>query len=274
MIVASVAGAVLASGGLALGANDDPVDLAPQVTTTDAVDVTTPTLPRVGVLGSSVIIPTSVAVEDELVVVQFDVNDIAPTPQGIHIDNARPGFRQTQNFDIAVAAPELWTLIASDGTEYPGTTSSVRARSARFPVPSDFDGETIASIRIDQFRQRAPIDYRLVFDTSDTEEFNLDPFTTIGLDSILSQATSTTYRFAVHDSFDGFATSGNFLLDAVVISGDGPGWISGGPWQGGMQLTHSSGDPLPQVDLVVQTTNWLELPADVMISIASLVETP
>ncbi|MBT8207102.1 MAG: hypothetical protein KJO18_02415, partial [Acidimicrobiia bacterium] len=226
-IAAGVAGAALAAGGLALGnvGQESPPVGAVATTTTRVVDVTgEDTAQQVGHLGSSIVEPTAIDIEPELVVLQFELRDIAPPEVGHHDDNFfQPGFRAVPNLNFGVTAPELWTLITRDGTEYPGTTSSIRARSARFPVPEDFDPDSIAWVRIDQFRQRIPVSFPLDFAVDQRQRFQLDPDTAVSLDSIIEQSSGITYRFVVEDPFDSFSTSGNFGMDHVGLVGAGPG---------------------------------------------------
>lgn len=273
-IAAGVAGAALAAGGLALGntGQESPTLGTVSTTTTLVVDVADDvTAQRVGHLGSSIVVPTAIDIEPELVVLQFGLRDIAPPEVGHHDDNfIPPGFRAVPNLNFGVTAPELWTLITRDGTEYPGTTASIRARSARFPVPEDFDPDSIAFIRVDQYRQRIPVSYPLDFDVDQRERHQLDPDTAVTLDSILEQSSGTTYRFVVEDPFDSFSTSGNFGMDHVGLVGAGSGWVTGGPWERGIQLTNSNTDDQGTVSIVAVTSNWIDLPSGVVIAVDHL----
>ena len=273
-IAAGVAGAVLAAGGLALGnvGQESPIVGAATTTTTVAVDVADDvTAQRVGHLGSSIVVPTAIDVEPELIVLQFELHDIAPPEVGHHDDNFfQPGFRAVPNLNFGVTSPELWTLITRDGTEYPGTTASIRARSARFAVPEDFDPDSIAFIRIDQYRQRIPVKYPLEFDVDQRERFQLDPDTAVALDSIIEQSNVMTYRFVIEDPFDSFSTSGNFGMDHVGLVGADVGWVTGGPWERGIQLSNSHTQGQDTVSIVAVTSNWIELPSGALIAVDHL----
>ena len=260
-------GAACAGLGLWLGSSDDD---EPAATTLAA---STPPEPagqdhqpwvRAGeaLLGPTALLPTSLRVEEGDVVLDYDLVDIAPPTLG----------RFGDPDELPVAAPETWTLLTTSG-DLTGATSSVRARTARFPVPDGFDG-TVTGARVDTWRTRMPLTHMIEISHDDLDEHVLDDGTVVALRIILEQSNSTLVQMRVHAPSDTFsAAAGSFTAAFAAqpqLSGVGPGWTNIGQIESGVQLTYV-GESLPDPFLVqVRTRDWVSVPRPIDVSLEDL----
>ena len=119
---------------------------APPVTWVDADEIA---------LGPTVMVVEGLTVEDGEAVLAYDLFDINPVEPGRLLDSdSLTGVGLDRLAEEAAVAPELWTLITAGG-EIPGTTSSPRARTARFSLPGGALPEVLG-LRLDRYWMRIP----------------------------------------------------------------------------------------------------------------------
>ena len=215
--------------------------------------------PGEALLGPTAVLPTSLGIEDDAVVVGYELADLAPGSPG-----AGP--------DLPVAAPERWTLFTTAG-DIAGSTSSVRARTARFPLPAGYDG-SVTGARIDAWRVRMPLTHDVEVAHSDFAEHVLDEGIGITLRAILEQTNSTLVQFRVRSPIDTFtAPAASFTSSFAAqpqLSGLGPGWTNVGAIESGVQLTFVGGELPDPFRVRVRTHSWVPVSRPVDLSLEAL----
>lgn len=247
-------GVAMAALGLWLGGRGDPVAAAPPPSTVDTTTSTAPAVearwvaPDEVLLGPTALVPTGLLLGDGELELAYDLVDIAPPPIGL------PG----PNAAHSAAAPELWTLLTTDGNLEAMTTAA--GRTARFELPDGFDPGSITGARIDAWRIRLPVTHRLAIAHDDLGEHVLEPGTSVALRLILVQSQNTLVQFRVEHPVDGFsggATTFSAAFEAQpFIEGRGPGWTNTGITETGAQLTYVGGELPDPIRISVNTHEW------------------
>lgn len=261
ILAASVAfGAGAAALGLWLGQPAAGTDIAATTSPPVAAMAAGPVS-----LGPTRLFPLSLELDGADVVFSYELVDEAP-PAGPTI---------FVNPDVPVVAPEHWTMATVSGP-IAGTTSTVFATTARFPVAPGFTHDQVGSITLESYRIRLPLEYTVELGWDDTEPVPLDDGVAIGVRRILEQSSSTLVQLAVETPSDGFASAGGAFgaafESAPRVRGVGPGWTNIGPVSGGVQLTFV-GDQLPDPFTVkVTTSTWTQVVRPVTFGVGGLAD--
>lgn len=277
-------GAALAALGLVLGGSPSPDDGAVGTTTTTVQTEQGAVYVQPGetVLGPSVLIPTGLEVTGTELALQYDLVPLAPPVYGVQIDlDTIPTFWRPSE-GAALAAPETWTLITTDGATISGTTANTRSRAARFRVPEGFTTDQVDGIWIETWRMRIPVGYDITLRRDDTSPIPLDVDSSVALRTVLDQSENTIVQVIVDTPLDAFASRGSGFAgfeDLPQIYGLGPDWTAIGPLLDssgvdgeGLQLTNE-GDPLGDtIELEARTTDWVVFDGPIVVDVTALRE--
>jgi hypothetical protein len=178
-------------------------------------------------------------VEGEEAVLSFDLFDIAPVvPGSLREPDWLTDVPLQRLAEEAAVAPAEWTLITAAG-EIPGTTSSARSRTARFPLEGGVLPEVLG-LRLDRYWMRIPYAYQVELPSN--RPVVLDEGYTLALSRLIEQTNSTIVQVDI-SSPGGFATTtdpGTLLIGVL-----GEGWaFTSGRTATGVQLVHEAG-PVP-----------------------------
>jgi hypothetical protein len=192
-------------------------------------------------LGPTVMVIEGITVEDGEAVLAYDLFDINPVGPGSLLESdSFAGGGLERLAEEAAVAPQLWTLITADG-EIPGTTSSPRARTARFALPGGALPEVLG-LRLDRYWMRLPYAYRAALPLSATVV--LDAGYSLAVGRVIEQTNSRIVQvdLAAPGGYAGSSTDPGMLFLAVR----GAGWsFTSGRTSTGLQLVH---DPTPLPD--------------------------
>jgi hypothetical protein len=277
---AAIAGAALAALGIWLGGGDEPVVTDdPSQPIQEAVVYLQP---GETVVGPNLLIPIELEVRGTELALQYDIVPLAPPVFGVEIDlDTLPAFWRPAG-GAAIAAPETWTLITTEGDTITGTTANTRSRAARFQVPEGFTIDLVDEIWIDTWRMRVPVGFDIIVERGRPLPIPLDVDSAVTLRNILDQDNNTILQLEIDSPLDSFsrkATGFPGLEDLPQLSGLGPDWTAVGPLLDssntgghGIQLTYE-GDGLGAViPMEAVTTDWVVFERPIVVDLATVRE--
>ncbi len=215
--------------GLMRGGDDQPIATAPETTTTttEAAAAVPWFEPEETIIGTTVLLPRELSIEDGVAFFDYDLRGIGPT-----LANDADESDDPVDGDH-IALPERWILATDGGEEIEARTGPFDT-SVRFEIP---DGVTaIESIRLIGWRAPVPFGERIVLPIESGETAALRGGT-VTIETVLRQSVSTIVQID-YDDADSIWGSG-FVLPAE------PGWRTSGRQGGGIQLIWE-GDDAPE----------------------------
>ncbi|MDX1690445.1 MAG: hypothetical protein R3290_05430 [Acidimicrobiia bacterium] len=255
-LIAAFAGLVVGLVGsiAVVGAvTDDALPASTSTATTAPTSTTTTTAPLVPAgearIGPSTVTATELRSDAGILALEYEVTPL--TPGGA--DRGEHG---------VVAAPARWTLETIDGalTAEPFGPFERTVRFATDTEPAD-----VLEARIDAYWVATPLDHEIVVERSDASWIEVVPDVRVRLLQIVEQGSG----FLVIIEGSGDAPS----FSSMAVEGDGREWISSSrSMLGSTRWTLDyRGEELPDpLVLTVRGITWLELPADVPVSLATV----
>ncbi len=253
MIMGAIAGIVLAALGLLLflpdrspttGPRSDSAAEAPEPPTQIAV----PWIAAGEVqFESTILIPTEVAAEDGVVVLEFDLATLAP------IEGAPDPLADGPVID---ALPERWSLSTVSGG---GTieTTDPGASSVRFNVRAGLLTEHIASVRLVGWRVAVPNHERIALDVVAGASGTFAGGTEVTVAIILEQSNPTIVQLDVDQPHDRW--------NRIEIDAADPGWRKAGRLDGGLQFIWEGLDVPPVLVLEQSSPTWVSVEGDLVV---------
>lgn len=262
----------LALAGLAVGAGAALAALLAfggaeeAAVTTEATTSTTTTTAATWVdadeiaLGPTVMVIAGLTVEGDEAVLSYDLFDINPVmPGSLREADWLTSVSLDRLAEEAAVAPEIWTLITADG-EIPGTTSSPRARTARFPLTGGVLPQVLG-LRLDRYWIRLPYAYVAAVPLNGVLALDADYSLAVG--RVIEQADSRIVQMNLAIP-GGFAYAGD--PGALLLAVRGEGWsFTSGRTSTGLQIVH---DPTALPDPILfaaRSAYWVPFDRPVLI---------
>jgi hypothetical protein len=171
------------------------------------------------VVGPVVIVAQEPRLDGSQLVINFEVKQLAPIADAANVIEYA-GFGSTQvvePIDLDTVFIDDWSISTPSG-DIQGTVANPAARAARFEVGADFDISTVTGLRISSYALRAPVDASVSLQPG-AETAPVSPGVTAHLLAITEQDNAIVQVELTSER--------DFNLDAIAITGEGPGWVSG-----------------------------------------------
>ena len=212
------------------------------------------------VIGPAVIVPGELQLEDDTVVFDFAVHDLAPVEDAADVTQLL-GFQAVEVIpaeDLETVFMDSWVLVTADD-EIPGSVANPTARTARFDVGLDFSLEAVEQVRIDSYSLRIPMDLEFNIDL-DNDTVAVAPGLSTRLLAVTEQARTIVQVELISNR--------DFNYDTVAISGAGPGWqaavreAEGRPrWN----LTYDAPEAPSPIPLRIEGVVWVDIDHEAVI---------
>jgi len=268
-LLLALAGLVLGSGvtlvlSAAFGGDREPattVTAAPSTTAPAAWWVSPDEIP----LGPAVLVIEGLRIEDREAVVDFALFDLSPVgPGSFREPDYHTSVPLERLAEEAAVAPQSWTLITAAG-EIPGTTSSPRGRTARFPLPAG-DLPEVLGLRLNRYWMRIPYASEVGLPSGTVLE--LDDGLSLSMGRVIPQTNSTIVQIDLFGG-GGFATTSD--PGAVLLGALGDGWtFTSGRTATGLQLVHGPGEVPDPLLFAVRSAYWVPFDRPVLIDVGAL----
>jgi len=258
------AGLVVGAGAalavlLAFGGEEAAVTTEATTTTTTTTAATWVDADEVA-LGPTVMVIEGLTVEGGEAVLSYALFDINPVvPGSLREPDDLTSVGLTRLSEEAAVAPEAWTLITAEG-EIPGTTSSPRARTARFELPGGVLPQVLG-LRLDRWWMRLPYSYEALVPLNAVVA--LDVGYSVAVGRVLEQTDSKIVQVNLITSGFSATTADPGVLFLAVR---GEGWsFTSGRTSTGLQLVHDL-TPLPDPILfAARSAYWVAFDRPVLI---------
>ncbi len=264
-IVLALAGLAVGAGAalaalLSLGGEEEAAVTVETTTSTTAAATATWVDADEIALGPTVMVIEGLTVEDGEAVLSYDLFDVNPVgPGSLREADSLTSVSLDRLSEEAAVAPEIWTLITADG-KIPGTTSSPRARTARFPLPGGVLPEVLG-LRLDRYWIRLPYAYVAAVPLNGVLALDADYSLAVG--RVIEQADSRIVQMNLTIP-GGFAYGGD--PGALLLAVRGEGWsFTSGRTSDGLQIVH---DPTALPDPILfaaRSAYWVAFDRPVLI---------
>lgn len=260
-VIAGVIGFLLSNSGARASA---PLTTASAVATSLGPVAATFVQPGEAVVGPAVIVATDISLHGEQVIVDFDLESLAPVGDAATVRRLL-GFQSVEDIspqDLDTVYPDAWTLVTPT-VDIPGTVANPSARAARFDVGPNFDLGSIEEVQLASYALLLPIDTSFSLDLSN-DTAPVAPGVTARLLAVTEQALTIVQVEVLSER--------SFNYDNIRISGSGPGWKSavreaeGRPrWN----LTYDSPTAPSPIELRISGAVWVTIDNDSTILVES-----
>ena len=258
ILLGAVIGAIIVTTAfLIFDALRQPQDDAaqPATSTLDSGDPTTttsiPAIPWINpseiVFASTILVPTSFTVDRGFAELEYELHSLSPL-SGIEVhDHPEPH---------VVVYPERWELETRSGTSVLVDVNE-GATKVRFAVDDDATVDDVRQIRLTGWRAAAPLEEQLTVPLETGTTVVYAGGTTITVDTVLEQKTSTIVQVDVdHPESE---------WDTIFATPADPGWRVSGRQDGGLQFIWEGDDPPGEIVLVQRTPTWVPLASDTVV---------